>query len=170
MCDNVTYSPIQDPAQEFDRVAVFHDWNNRFRQRFQRIVPPEGRTGLISDAYHIKVTVRQDDSFWLSSGNWKATSSQPVISQEQRDNAADVDLPGNREWHVVIDNATLAGRFRSHILQDFQRSHDLGGSEQPRLHEASDAFVDVAIDEQIVEERRRRAGCSSRRASRAACG
>ncbi|MER9187057.1 phospholipase D-like domain-containing protein [Mesorhizobium australicum] len=153
VCDNVTYSPIQDPAQEFDRVAVFHDWNNRFRQRFQRIVPPEGRTGLISDAYHIKVTVRQDDSFWLSSGNWKATSSQPVITQEQRDNAADVDLPGNREWHVVIDNATLAGRFRSHILQDFQRSHDLGGSEQPRLHETSDAFVDVAIDEQIVEER-----------------
>jgi hypothetical protein len=153
VCDNVTYSPIKVPDEEFDRIKVFSDWNSRFRQQFRRIVPPEGRTGLISDAYHIKVTVRQDDSFWLSSGNWKAGSSQPVITDAQRDNAASVDLPGNREWHVVIDNATLASRFRSHILQDFQRSRDLGGSEQPRRKEASDLFVDVAIDQQILEER-----------------
>lgn len=153
VCDNVTYSPVRKPEEEFDRVEVFHDWNNRFRRRFQRVVPPEGRTGLISDAYHIKVTVKDDDSFWLSSGNWKAGSSQPVISRAQRDNATDVDLPGNREWHVVIANATLAGRFRSHIMQDFQRSRDLGGGEQPRRQEASDVFVDVALDEQVIEER-----------------
>lgn len=153
VCDNVTYSPVKEPVEEFDRIEVFHDWNNRFRQRFRRIVAPEGRMGLISDAYHIKVTVKQNDSFWLSSGNWKAGSSQPLISDAQRDNAARVDLPGNREWHVVIDNATLAGRFRSHILQDFQRSRDLGGSEQPRQREASDTFVDVALDQQMVEER-----------------
>ncbi|WP_275791450.1 trypsin-like peptidase domain-containing protein [Pararhizobium gei] len=153
VCDNVTYSPVKNPKEEFERIEVFNDWNNRFRRRFQRMVPPEGRNGLISDAYHIKVTVKQDDSFWLSSGNWKAGSSQPVISDAQRDNAARVDLPGNREWHVVIDNATLADRFRSHILQDFQRSKDLGGSEQPRQREASDAFIEVALDQQILEER-----------------
>ena len=154
VCDNVTYSPVRDAAQEFDRAAVFNDWNNRFRRRFKRIVPPEGRTGLISDAYHIKVTVQAGRQLLAVVGQLEGGRPASRSSRkEQRDNAAEIDLPGNREWHVVIDNATLAGRFRSHILQDFQRSHDLGGSEQPRRREASDVFVDVAIDQQIVEER-----------------
>ncbi|WP_176480174.1 phospholipase D-like domain-containing protein [Mesorhizobium sp. WSM3859] len=153
VCDNVTYAPVKNPREEFDRDRVFNDWNNRFHGHFQRVVPPEGRAGLISDAYHIKVTVKDDESFWLSSGNWKAGSSQPVITQAQRDDAARVDLPGNREWHVVIENAKLAGRFRSHILQDFHRSQDLGGGERPRQREASDILVDVALDQQILEER-----------------
>jgi hypothetical protein len=94
-------------------------------------VAPEGVRGLISDSYHIKVTVREDDTFWLSSGNWKMDSSQPIVTEEQRQNASDVDLPGNREWHVIIHNRTLAERFRNHIEQDFKRSRDLGGTDVP---------------------------------------
>src|SRR5262249_7367012 len=134
-----------------DRVAVFEDWHDRFT--FNRIVAPEGTAGLISDSYHIKVTVRDDDTFWLSSGNWKAGSSQPIITQEQRDNAADEDLPGNREWHVVIKNKKLASRFRNHILQDFSRSEDLGGREVPPSL-LNETLVDIPIEEAVVLERR----------------
>lgn len=148
--DNATFSKVRDSDEEFDRIATFDEWKEL--GRFKRIVAPEGTDGLISDSYHIKVTVREDDNFWLSSGNWKMHSSQPVISEEQREQAADVDLPGNREWHVVVDNATLAKRFRSHILQDFVRSKDLGGGEVPRSKEAPELFVDVPV-EPLVERR-----------------
>jgi phosphatidylserine/phosphatidylglycerophosphate/cardiolipin synthase-like enzyme len=153
VCDNVTFSEVRDEDEEFDRVAVFERWRKKFKNRFKRVVAPEGRAGLISDAYHIKVTVREDDTFWLSSGNWKKGSSQPVITEDQRDNAADEDLPGNREWHVIIKNETLASRFRNHILQDFKRSRDLGGGELPKSKEAADIFIDVPIEEAVALER-----------------
>ncbi|MDA9504965.1 hypothetical protein XI09_09690 [Bradyrhizobium sp. CCBAU 11386] len=86
---------------------------------------------LVQQSYHIKVTVRNDDKFWLSSGNWKSSSSQPIIDQSQRDRATEEDLPGNREWHVIVQSPTPAERFREHILQDVRRSHDLGGMEVP---------------------------------------
>jgi V8-like Glu-specific endopeptidase len=151
--DNASFSNVKDEDEEFDRVETFNAWQRRFGDKFERIVAPEGVTGLISDSYHIKVTVREDDTFWLSSGNWKMGSSQPIITQEQRDNAADEDLPGNREWHVVIKNKTLAERFRNHIKQDFVRSHDLGGGVLPKSMEAvGDIWVDVPIEE-VLERR-----------------
>ena len=150
--DNATFARIDNPDEAFDRVDVFENWGENFT--FNRIVAPEGTAGLISDSYHIKVTVRDDDKFWLSSGNWKAGSSQPLITQEQRDNAANEDLPGNREWHVVIKNKKLASRFRNHILQDFSRSEALGGGPvSPSLME--ETLVDVPIQESaLVLERR----------------
>jgi len=149
--DNATFGTVRNPDDAFDRVDVFEDWAQRLT--FNRVVAPEGRAGLISDSYHIKVTVRDDDTLWLSSGNWKAGSSQPIVTQEQRDNAADEDLPGNREWHIVIKNKKLATRFRSHILQDFSRSVDLGGGPvSPSLME--ETFVDIPIEEAVVLERR----------------
>jgi phosphatidylserine/phosphatidylglycerophosphate/cardiolipin synthase-like enzyme len=76
-----------------------------------------------------------------------------LITQGQLDNAANEDLPGNREWHVVIKNKTLARCFKSHILQDFKRAAELGGRELPkRLLE--ETFVDVPIEEAIVLERK----------------
>jgi phosphatidylserine/phosphatidylglycerophosphate/cardiolipin synthase-like enzyme/V8-like Glu-specific endopeptidase len=148
--DKSTFSPVKDG--DFDPVETFKDWAEKFD--FKRIVAPQGRTGLISDSYHIKVTVRDDNTFWLSSGNWKGESSQPVVTEEQRENATEEDLPGNREWHVVIKNSTLATRFRSHILQDFKRSSDLGGGElPPRL--LDETFIDVPLEpEGVVLERR----------------
>jgi PLD-like domain/Trypsin-like peptidase domain len=152
--DNASFTEVKDEDEEFDRFKVFNDWQKKFKTRFERIVAPEGTAGLISDSYHIKVTVREDDTFWLSSGNWKKTSSQPVITQEQRDNATDTDLPGNREWHVVINNKTLATRFRNHILQDLKRSGELGGGPVPKSKEAADILVDIPIEETVVLERR----------------
>jgi phosphatidylserine/phosphatidylglycerophosphate/cardiolipin synthase-like enzyme len=54
---------------------------------------------------------------------------------------------------VIVKNPTLAARFRSHIVQDFRRSAELGGRELPaRL--LDEAFVDVPLEEAVVEERR----------------
>jgi len=149
--DNATFAGDGEGDGNFDRRDVFHRWSQQFD--FSDVVAPEGVRGLISDSYHIKVTVRHDDTFWLSSGNWKGESSQPIISQDQRDNATDVDLPGNREWHVLIKNERLAKTYRSHILQDFKRSNELGGTPQPEAA-GLDVMVDVAIEEAVELERK----------------
>lgn len=148
--DNATFIKVKHPAQEFERVERFAAWEQL--GGFRRIVAPEGANGLVANSYHIKVTVREDDWFWLSSGNWKMHSSQPVITQAQRDAALSDDLPGNREWHVVVRSSTLARRLRNHIEQDFRRSAELGGGEVPKRLEVAEIFVDVPVGP--VEERR----------------
>jgi hypothetical protein len=153
VADNLTFIDVKHKDEEFDRIKVFDTWEAR-NFKFKRIVAPEGTAGLISDAYHIKVTVREDDTFWLSSGNWKMGSSQPIITSADRDNATDTDLPGNREWHVVINSPTLARRFRSHILQDFKRSKELGGLPVPRS-KLEETFVDLPIEETVLVEERK---------------
>jgi hypothetical protein len=150
--DNATFIDPKNKQQEINAQQVFDQWANRFE--FQRIVAPEGLSGLISDSYHMKVTVRDNDTFWLSSGNWKMSSSQPVITDDDRDNATTTDLPGNREWHVVVTNKTLADRFRAHILQDFQHSQNLGGGPLPKSRRNETVLVDIPIQEAIELERR----------------
>ncbi len=142
--DNVTFSEAKHPEEEFDREAVFKSWRTAYPKRFHGVVVKEGKTGLVARAYHIKVSVADGKTVWLSSGNWKQGSSQPVITKAMRDNATAKDLPGNREWHVVIDNKTLATRFRAHIRQDFDRSTELGGKV---VAEAAlpEALVDIPI-------------------------
>lgn len=144
--DGKSFTEVKDEEEEFDRREVFDDWTSRFGDKFTRVVVPMGSNGLISSAYHIKVSVREDDTFWLSSGNWKAGSSQPIVTDEMRvlAEAQAQDLPGNREWHVVIKNSTLAERFRSHIIQDYARSTVLGGRASPEER--------VDPEEEVVDE------------------
>lgn len=113
------------PPGDFDRNATFARWAKRFP--FQRVFVPKGGGGLVATSYHIKVTVRDGRAFWLSSGNWKQ-SSQPVIAEADRLDPRKTGRAGNREWHAVIENATLAARFRNHILADFAQAERLGGT------------------------------------------
>ena len=100
---------------DFNRAERFAQWEDDFTDRFDRVFVPIGSSGLVATSYHIKVSVRDKDFVWLSSGNWKRTS-QPK------------DGKGNREWHVIVQNETLANRFRNHILADFEQSRVLGGT------------------------------------------
>jgi hypothetical protein len=112
------------PAGQFQRSTTFDRWAQDFG--FQRIYVPEGSGGFVSKAYHIKVTVRDREAFWLSSGNW-TKASQPLIPAAERMDPTRTGRAGNREWHVVGMNKTLAGRLRAHILQDFETCTALGG-------------------------------------------
>jgi phosphatidylserine/phosphatidylglycerophosphate/cardiolipin synthase-like enzyme len=131
------------PPGQFDRSQAFAAWTAT--GRFRNVYVPEGNGGLIDNAYHIKVTVRDGDRFWLSSGNW-TRSSQPKIAAADRNDPGKVGRAGNREWHVVGESPTLAARFRRHILQDFERSLHLGG--RP---ESLDTTVFVDVPETYLE-------------------
>lgn len=110
---------------DFDRAGTFERWREDFGG-FTNIFVPTGSSGLVANAYHIKVTVRDGEAVWLSSGNWKRTS-QPVIDGDANDPRV-TNRAGNREWHVVLENETLARRFQTHILTDLETSRELGGT------------------------------------------
>jgi hypothetical protein len=86
---------------------------------------------FFKNAYHIKVSVRDGQSFWLSSGNWKR-SSQPTTDPIKGPfppgfDPAEFQRRANREWHVVIHSPALAGLFETYI------THDLTQAEQVQL-------------------------------------
>jgi hypothetical protein len=139
---------------DFNRKTVFRKWANNFS--FDRIYAPEGPNGLIANSYHIKVTVDNDNRFWLSSGNWKH-SSQPNIAPADLNNLTKIRAKkGNREWHVVIKNKALANLYRNHILADLKFSKESGGVEEAVVQ---DVLIDVpmAIEEAVEIELEARA-------------
>jgi V8-like Glu-specific endopeptidase len=127
----------------FDSRATFADWQRIAGDKFKRIFVPVGPGGLVRSSYHIKVTVKDRKAFWLSSGNWKA-SSQPAIADDDANDGRKTIAAGNREWHVIVKNKTLSLRFRSHLRQDFERSGELGG--QPEAAVSDEPYVDVPVE------------------------
>ena len=68
---------------------------------------------LISSPYtyiHSKVAVRDAESVWISSGNWKDTSVPP-------------DGVGNREWSVILNSETAAQLVLSRMAWDENPQH-----------------------------------------------
>jgi hypothetical protein len=126
-------------AGEFDRGETFKRW--RDDHAFDNIYVRKGSGGLIDTSYHIKVTVRDGDAFWLSSGNWTRSSQpfpDPVTGRAS----------GNREWHVVVENKTLSTVFASHIQADYAQCQALGATpeapaEDAILVDVPDAFLPV---------------------------
>jgi V8-like Glu-specific endopeptidase len=127
------------PAGQFERSGTFRRWAQDFG--FEHIYVPEGNGGFVSKAYHIKVTVRDRDGFWLSSGNW-TKASQPLIPDADRLDPVKTGRAGNREWHVAGVSKTLAARLRAHILQDFETCGLLGGTLEAA---GGEILVDVPI-------------------------
>lgn len=65
---------------------------------------------LFPSAYHIKVIVRDGDTFWLSSGNLN-NSNQPDLSNPP--------TTEDRDWHVIVQNEELASLFSAYLDYDF---------------------------------------------------
>jgi extracellular elastinolytic metalloproteinase len=105
------------------------------KQRFDFVWAAVGDTrdktngGFFPTAYHIKVAVRDGQSFWLSSGNWKE-SGQPKIDPINGPLPPGFDPSEflndrNREWHVIIHNPTLAKLFEAFIKHDIAQAKPL---------------------------------------------
>ncbi|MDE8652508.1 phospholipase D-like domain-containing protein [Novosphingobium album (ex Liu et al. 2023)] len=125
----------QPKPGEFDRSDTFAAW--RAHHAFENIYVRKGNGGLVSSAYHIKVTVRDGEWVWLSSGNW-TKSSQPAPDPVTH------RAKGNREWHIVIRSPRLSAMFAAHIEADFAQCGELmGTAEAPAITEQ---LVDVPED------------------------
>jgi hypothetical protein len=65
---------------------------------------------VFPSAYHIKVIVRDGGAVWLSSGNLN-NSNEPDLDAPPRTE--------DRDWHVVVENQSLAKTFSAFIQNDF---------------------------------------------------
>lgn len=90
-------------------------------------------------AYHIKVIVRDGSTLWLSSGNLN-NSNQPDLKTPPHTE--------DRDWHVIIDDATLAGVFAAFLDQDYAsaKSHQTQGAESEAERAIVDAHAKLAAE------------------------
>ncbi|WP_114814488.1 phospholipase D-like domain-containing protein [Paraburkholderia kururiensis] len=79
---------------------------------------PKAPVWIYPNAYHIKVAVREDDTFWLSSGNWN-NSNQPQIDLSDPASAQKIAADSDRDWHVIATSDKLAATFRAFLQHDY---------------------------------------------------
>jgi hypothetical protein len=87
---------------------------------------PMASSWIFPTAYHIKVAVRDEDDFWLSSGNWN-NSNQPEIDLSDMTAAIKIATQSDRDWHVIVTNTALADVFRAFLENDYAvaSAHDV---------------------------------------------
>jgi hypothetical protein len=121
-------------ADDVDEDAIVAYLRQALGSRFEFVwaaVTHHGKVhdGIFPKAYHIKVAARDGTAFWLSSGNWQS-SNQPPLEAVPRNPSSDFDFNAvlrkyNREWHVVVENETLADTFATFIKWDLKQARPL---------------------------------------------
>jgi V8-like Glu-specific endopeptidase len=103
--------------------SAVEDMKRRIRTKFKHVwASVRGPRRLIQNSYHIKVASRDNEEFWLSSGNWK-DSNQADIDPAGTNSTSDTPLrEHNREWHAIIEHPGLATLFQKYIAYDFEQA------------------------------------------------
>ena len=111
--------PDSPKANDLPEADVIKSLKRAAGRRFQSAFAHTGSGQTFASAYHIKVLVRDDAAFWLSSGNWQS-SNQPDIDFLASDADRRELRNYNREWHVTVENKQLAGIFQTYLNHDFE--------------------------------------------------
>ena len=110
---------------------------------------PFAAVAVFPNAYHIKVAVRDDQTFWLSSGNWN-NSNQPDIDpvNNPADGASATEF--DRDWHVIVEHAGLADTFSKFLENDLTvaSQHQVGDGGLAPAAEA--AVEELALEPQAL--------------------
>jgi hypothetical protein len=85
--------------------------------------------GWVSSSYHIKVAVRDQSAFWLSSGNWQSSNQPKGDPFADRPPQRTWLSKYNREWHAIVEHPGLAKAFEKYLLNDFGANVGEDGSE-----------------------------------------
>jgi phosphatidylserine/phosphatidylglycerophosphate/cardiolipin synthase-like enzyme len=78
--------------------------------------------GWVASSYHIKVAVRDESAFWLSSGNWQSSNQPDEDPLNDVPQKRSFLTKYNREWHAVVEHEDLAKAYQAYILNDFQQN------------------------------------------------
>ena len=60
--------------------------------------------GWVAASYHIKVAVRDEKAFWLSSGNWQSSNQPDADPLNEQPQKREYLTKYNREWHAVVEH------------------------------------------------------------------
>jgi PLD-like domain/Trypsin-like peptidase domain len=114
---------------DFSDVDTVERLRIAFGERLHFAWASVGTGGLFQTSYHIKVAVKDQAAFWLSSGNWQS-SNQPVEDPfAGKDTTPTLLATCNREWHVIVENRALADIFEQHLVRDRIQAAEQGGEE-----------------------------------------
>jgi phosphatidylserine/phosphatidylglycerophosphate/cardiolipin synthase-like enzyme len=108
---------------------------------------PQATEWIFPTAYHIKVAVRDGNSFWLSSGNWNV-SNQPNLQAKNRSQGSLSNA--DRDWHVVVLDAGLAQLYESYIQHDFTVAASGQGPGDAAMH----AQIRSALQAHAAEQKK----------------
>ena len=75
---------------------------------------------IFPTAYHIKVAVKDGQSFWLSSGNWNNSNQPDIDPVSDPTGSASVAAKSDRDWHVIVEHPGLAQTFEAFLQHDYQ--------------------------------------------------
>ncbi len=122
--DLVLDHPAKNPTADQTDADTVSDLRQSLGQGFTQAwalthTDPDATAWIYPSAYHIKVAVRDRSAFWLSSGNWN-NSNQPDIDPVNVPADAQQARHRDRDWHVVVEQAQLAGVFEDYIRNDQQ--------------------------------------------------
>jgi phosphatidylserine/phosphatidylglycerophosphate/cardiolipin synthase-like enzyme len=95
---------------------------------------PEVTGWIYPSAYHIKVVVRDQTSFWLSSGNFNV-SNQPNFAAD--DPTRGSFKTADRDWHVIVEHKGLAQLYEDYIQHDFAVATALQASAEENAAKAA---------------------------------
>lgn len=102
--------------------------HERLRERLAASYDAEivfcNKNGRFPSAYHEKVVVRDEESLWLSSGNWSRRSQPDIDPIGQPASASSMFSKGNREWHIIVDDKPLAKVFARYIKHDLTKARE----------------------------------------------
>ena len=99
--------------------------SEELKDRFEHVWASVGSNKIVPTAYHIKVASRDNEEFWLSSGNWKNSNQADIHPAADNSTSMKPLLTKNREWHAIIKNVKLATMFRQYIDWDFEEANRL---------------------------------------------
>jgi hypothetical protein len=117
--DHPAPNPSRDQTDDITIQTLSGSLGNRFRSAWALTNADRMATAWIyPNAYHIKVAVRDDGVFWLSSGNWN-NSNQPQIDLSDPAAASKTAAASDRDWHVIATCPTLADTFRQFLQNDY---------------------------------------------------
>jgi hypothetical protein len=118
--------PAPNPSADQSDDQTAQELNTALGRREQFAWAAEARDpkvtgGFFPNAYHIKVAVKDHQTFWLSSGNWN-NSNQPDIDPfaagADKATIAATAKKSDRDWHVIVDHAGLAKTFEAYLQND----------------------------------------------------
>ena len=122
--DHPPKNPTADQTDEETRRELEAQLRERFQAAWALTRPDSlAPAWIYPTAYHIKVAVRDQNSLWLSSGNWN-NSNQPEIDVSDLPAARRIAKAHDRDWHVVVTGGSLPVTFGRFLAHDFQVARD----------------------------------------------
>ncbi|RKE38040.1 phospholipase D-like protein [Paraburkholderia sp. BL23I1N1] len=145
--DHPAKNPTADQTDEETQTDLSSKLGERFAGTWALTnADPKAPVWIYPNAYHIKVAVREDDTFWLSSGNWN-NSNQPEIDLSNVAAAHKLAETHDRDWHVIVTSKALADTFRAFLQHDYTVSHDaINEAKAQHMKIAGAAALEVPLE------------------------